>query len=167
LEERLKEREGMARVAAAQTGNVSFEPDGNGKLRVSYLRPEATKRKWESEQVDDLPASLTGAVLRTALTADEEEGVEVRSAFCAACGETLSSREIFFLPPVGQDYLRMPELVAGATPRIFWAIVRHGGVGPEVGFKEALGALAPNLPTEQVGRRKRKRPTRYDDAIFY
>ena len=37
-----------------------------------------------------------------------------------------------------------PLSMAQATPRVFWNVVRHGGIGPHRGFQAALSELVPD-----------------------
>ena len=78
-------------------------------------------------------------------------------------------------------YVRKPEMMAMASPRVFWSIVRHYGVGAEIGpeeareagpgaprkrFAEAIAEILPGYIDEKdVGLRERLRPERYADFV--
>lgn len=53
------------------------------------------------------------------------------------------------------------------SPRIFWALARHGGVGPECTFGEALKKLVPSLDWAKmdIDHRDRKAPERFADFV--
>lgn len=62
--------------------------------------------------------------------------------------------------PVSRANLQ-PERMAVASARVFWSIVRHGGVGPQRSFVEALQQLVPELDWPRLTTRDRQRPERY------
>ena len=55
-----------------------------------------------------------------------------------------------------------------ATPRVFWNVVRHGGVGPACNFQQALSVLVPDPQWAEFWRdldvRDRKRSKRAKEA---
>ena len=63
-----------------------------------------------------------------------------------------------------------PAAMAVASPRVFWAIVRHGGVGggDGIGFAEALERLAPGAADwASIAVRERRRPERYSEYVSH
>ena len=87
-------------------------------------------------------------------------------------------------------YLRKPERMAVASPRVFWSIVRHYGVGAHAGpgtsggeatnaaastqssprkrFAEAIAEILPGYIDEKdIGLRERLRPERYADYVSH
>jgi len=55
--------------------------------------------------------------------------------------------------------------MAVASPRVFWAVVRHGGVGPRLSFPDALKKIAPKLKFDwhAIDARERRANPRYAD----
>lgn len=151
LEERLHENEGSEKAAAALHGRFQLQAHGNGKVEVKYKGGDS-RRKWCEETVDDLPAAVVIAVLKSIASSSLQQDA-IRS-------DTDTS--------LLSEYIRKPESVAAASPRIFWGIVRHGRVSEDGrSFSDALRELAPVLPVDQVGKRKRKLPDRYEDSYLY
>ena len=65
-----------------------------------------------------------------------------------------------------------PAMMAVASPRVFWAVVRHAGVGPARaggrGFEEAFESLAPGaVDWSAVAVRDRRRPERYSEYVSH
>ena len=54
-----------------------------------------------------------------------------------------------------------PVAMALVSPRVFWAVVRHGEVGPGTPFQAALECLEPSIDWASLGRRQRKVPEKY------
>lgn len=132
LQERSREAEGNARVAAALAGKVEFRPLGDGRLVAKFAL--GRRNKFDEDIVQDVDPVLLGLVLKALATDPDEET---------------------------RAYLTNPAAMAVASPRIFWALVRHGNLGPYRGFREALEAVIPEGTWEEVGRRERKKPERY------
>ena len=59
------------------------------------------------------------------------------------------------------------EAMALVSPRMFWAIVRHGGVGPDKSFHDTTCALAPDIDWAAIEQRDRQRPERYADYVSH
>jgi hypothetical protein len=60
--------------------------------------------------------------------------------------------------------------MAVASPRVFWAVVRYGGVGAPGGggFAEALARLAPGAADwAALARRTRAKPERYSEYVSH
>ena len=96
----------------------------------------------QTEIVQDLPAALLPLVLRV-VAADQS--------------------------PAARQNLA-PAAMAVASPRVFWAIVRHGGVGggDGIGFAEALERLAPGAADwASIAVRERRRPERYSEYVSH
>jgi len=112
LEERLSENEGVEKAAAASSGRYQVNAPGDGTVTVSYKGSDS-KRKWSSETVDDLPAAVAAAVLKSiASSAASKDGDH---------GGTTASDESddgFESGVALLDYIRKPERVAAASPRI-------------------------------------------------
>jgi hypothetical protein len=136
VSQRAADAEGAARCAAAAAGAVRFDPMDDGRLTVTFSAPSARGASAVSRQdcVPDLPRLILPFVLRLVLG----------DASDAACRANLQ-----------------PQNMAVASPRMFWAVVRHGGVGPGRPFAEALASLVPGVDWEAVTRRDRQRPERY------
>ena len=65
-----------------------------------------------------------------------------------------------------------PAAMAVASPRVFWAVVRYGGVGAPGGggFAEALARPAPGaarLGRVSPARRTRAKPERYSEYVSH
>lgn len=117
-----------------------FEPlaDNSGRLRCCYTKPGG--RKEREECVTDIPCFLLKAILKQIATEGDEEQVQ---------------------------NLR-PVSMALVSPRVFWSLVRHGGVGPGVSFAAALGNLVPSVDWNAlVEQRKRARPEKYGDYVSH
>ena len=117
-----------------------FEPlaDNSGRLRACYTKPGG--RKEREECVTDIPCFLLKAILKQIATEGDEEQVQ---------------------------NLR-PVSMALVSPRVFWSLVRHGGVGPGVSFAAALGILVPSVDWNAlVEQRKRARPEKYGDYVSH
>jgi hypothetical protein len=146
--ERAAEAEGNAKVNAARAGEVVYQPLADGRVVVRYpgLPGEVSAEKKRgrtsrgrkggerTDVVQDLPAALLPLVLR--VVAADASGDARRNL--------------------------APAAMAVASPRVFWAVARHGGVGPGRGFAEALEALAPGAADwKSVAARERRKPSRY------
>lgn len=59
------------------------------------------------------------------------------------------------------------EAMALVSPRMFWAIVRHGNVGPQRSFHEAMTTLVPQVDWAAIERRDRRMPERYADYVSH
>lgn len=101
-----KEVEARAKVAAVLGGLASFKALADGSGRVQATY-RSGPRTDRSECVHDIPLELLAAVLASVMA--ENDAATVAN-------------------------LR-PEAMALVSPRMFWALVRHGGVGPAKGFK--------------------------------
>lgn len=137
VQERDRETLGNAKCAAARAGNVSYSTLTDGRLVVKYLASDAGRATLteRSDCVQDLPRAIVPFVL-AAVAADEQRARENLS----------------------------PPAMAVASPRVFWAIVRHGNVGPNVTFTQALRSLAPNVADwDALAVRERRRNPRYAD----
>ena len=82
--------------------------------------------------VQDVPLPLLKAVLLAIVKGDDESTANLR-----------------------------PVAMALVSPRVFWALVRHGGVGPGTPFQAALENLVPSVDWGSLGRRQRKTPEKY------
>lgn len=139
VEERSKETEGNAKCAAARAGNVTYQTLPDGRLVVKYSAPDVNRgqvRHTErSDCVQDIPAPILPFIL-AAVAADAENSRANLS----------------------------PPAMAVASPRVFWAVVRHGRVGPDVTFTDALRGIAPNVADwDAVSARERRVNPRYAD----
>jgi hypothetical protein len=134
--QRAADAEGAARCAAACAGAVRFEPRADGRLDVTFSAPGPRGASAISRQdcVPDVPRMILPFVLRMVL------GPE---------GDAVSRANL------------QPQNLAVASPRVFWAVVRFGGVGPGRSFADALATLVPGVDWEAVTRRDRQRPERY------
>jgi hypothetical protein len=146
VQERAMEAEGNAKVSAAAAGSVTFQSLSDGRLVVRYSAPDVGAGRVASGErtdiVQDLPALLLPLVLRV-VAADQS--------------------------PAARQNLA-PAAMAVASPRVFWAVVRHGGVGGEdgVGFAEALEKLAPGAADwASIAVRDRRRPERYSEYVSH
>eukprot|EP00191_Tetraselmis_sp_GSL018_P019119 CAMPEP_0177590622 /NCGR_PEP_ID=MMETSP0419_2-20121207/7518_1 /TAXON_ID=582737 /ORGANISM="Tetraselmis sp., Strain GSL018" /LENGTH=499 /DNA_ID=CAMNT_0019081221 /DNA_START=671 /DNA_END=2167 /DNA_ORIENTATION=- len=131
------EAEARLKVSAATSERVAFRPlgDGTGRLEVEYAI--GPRGKARREVVPDIPAVLLPAILNLVASDDD---------------------------PVSRRNLRV-EAMALVSPRMFWAIVRHGRVGRERSFHDALHALVPQIDWEQIEQRERHEPERYADYV--
>ena len=132
------ESEAEAKFAAAISGRVRFVDltDGSGRVRAIWRASHRQKAPAKEECVSGLPLVLLAAVLRhlakeatTAMAADAEDGGRAVAEACSA--------------------LRGPRM-ALASPRVFWGVVRHGGVGPGTSFPMALSHLVPEVSISSV-----------------
>ena len=146
VQERAMEAEGNAKVSAAAAGSVTFQSLSDGRLVVRYSAPDVGAGRVASGErtdiVQDLPALLLPLVLRV-VAADQS--------------------------PAARQNLA-PAAMAVASPRVFWAVVRHGGVGGEdgVGFAEALEKLATGAADwASIAVRDRRRPERYSEYVSH
>jgi len=147
--ERAMEAEGNRKVSAALAGLVHFQALADGRLVVRYRAPNvgagqssAPARSETTEIVQDLPAGLLPIVLRV-VCLDESPAARANLA---------------------------PAMMAVASPRVFWAVVRHAGVGGAGGrrFEEAFESLAPGAANwGAVGSRERRTPGRYQDYVAH
>ena len=141
------EAEGNRKVSAAVAGSVTFQSLADGRLVVRYSAPDVAAGRVghdgeRTEIVQDLPAALLPLVLRV-VAADQS--------------------------PAARQNLA-PAAMAVASPRVFWAIVRHGGVGggDGIGFAEALERLAPGAADwASIAVRERRRPERYSEYVSH
>jgi len=133
------ESEANRKVSAALLGRVKFRElsDGSGRLEIEYQ--VGSRGAARKELVTGIPAMLLPAILRV-----------------VACDED----------PVARKNLK-PDAMALVSPRMFWAIVRHGGVGPGKNFHDALTTLAPDINWEEIEKRDRQRPERYADYVSH
>jgi len=136
VEARRAEQLGATRVAAALAGRVQFETMVDGRCHVKYAvpGPRGASSVDATDVFADFPPMLLPVVLR--LVAGDTED------------------------PVSRANLQ-PERMAVASARVFWSIVRHGGVGPQRSFVEALQQLVPELDWPRLTTRDRQRPERY------
>ena len=147
VQERAAEAEGNRKVSAAVAGRVTFQSLIDGRLVVRYSAPDVAAGRVgvdgeQTEIVQDLPAALLPLVLRV-VAADQS--------------------------PAARQNLA-PAAMAVASPRVFWAIVRHGGVGggDGIGFAEALERLAPGAADwASIAVRERRRPERYSEYVSH
>ena len=147
VQERAMEAEGNRKVSAAVAGSVTFQSLADGRLVVRYSAPDVAAGRVghdgeRTEIVQDLPAALLPLVLRV-VAADQS--------------------------PAARQNLA-PAAMAVASPRVFWAIVRHGGVGggDGIGFAEALERLAPGAADwASIAVRERRRPERYSEYVSH
>jgi hypothetical protein len=144
VSERRAEAEGNAKVSAALTGGATFQTMPDGRLLVRYAATDAGGRRREmSEIIQDLPAAFLPVVLRVVAA---DESAEARANLA-------------------------PAAMAVASPRVFWAIVRHAGVGGGDGgrsFEDACERIAPGAADwATAGLRGRKRPERYSEYVSH
>jgi len=140
MKSRLQLASAEEKFAAAIAGKVRFEPlgDGSGRLRCIYAKPSG--RKELEECVSDIPPFLLKAILKAIQASGDETQLEN-------------------LQPVA---------MALVSPRTFWAVVRHGGVGPGRSFTLALQQLVPDVDwAELIDQRKRRKPEKYGDYISH
>ena len=145
--ERAAEAEGNRKVSAATSGRVAFQSLPDGRLVVRYAVPDVGAGQSSAvgertEVVQDLPAGLLPVVLRVVAL---DQSKEARANLA-------------------------PAAMAVASPRVFWAVVRHGGVGGARGrgFVEALEALAPGAADwAAVATRERRKPERYSEYVSH
>jgi len=133
------ESEANLKVSAALLGRVKFRElsDGSGRLEVEYQ--VGSRGASRKELVTGIPAVLLPAILKV-VASDED--------------------------PVARKNLK-PDAMALVSPRMFWAIVRHGGVGPGKPFHDALTTLAPDINWEEIEKRDRQKPERYADYVSH
>jgi hypothetical protein len=133
------ESDALEKVSAALAGKVVFRElcDGTGRVEASYN--VGTRGVVKRELVNGIPPVLLPAILN--LVASDPD-------------------------PVSRKNLKV-ETMAIVSPRMFWAIVRHGGVGPGRSFGEAMAALVPQIDWEDIEARDRQRPERYADYVSH
>ena len=151
LDLRARQEEGLLKVAAARAGAAAFSSLPDGRLAVRYTAGDRSCASGagraasgaRGEVVADLPAQLLPLLLK-ALVGDAAQSEAVRGHL-------------------------QPESMAVVCPRVFWAIVRHGGVGSEgQTFDGALRALCPDFDWDgaAVGQRLSQRPDRYEGYVI-
>jgi hypothetical protein len=115
---------------------VRFEPLPDGRVMVTFSAPGPRGAAPISRQdcVPDLPRMVLPFVLRLVLGDASDPAARANLA---------------------------PQRMAVASPRMFWAVVRHGGVGPNTSFAEALATLVPGVDWVATLRRERLKPERY------
>eukprot|EP00873_Tetraselmis_striata_P028505 jgi/Tetstr1/448769/TSEL_036004.t1 len=133
------EAEALEKVAAALAGRVEFRDlaDGTGRMEAAYK--VGNRGVVKRELVNGIPPVLLPAILN--LVASDTD-------------------------PVSRKNLRV-EAMAIVSPRMFWAVVRHGAVGPGRPFMDALASLAPQIDWEAIEARDRQRPERYADYVSH
>ena len=137
--ERAAEASGNAKVSAAEAGTVTFQPLPDGRLVVRYSSPES-QRKETTEITQDLPAALLPLVLRV-VALDQSDNAKANLN---------------------------PTSMSVVSPRVFWALVRWGGVGPQTSFVDALNRLAPNVADwKTLATRARKKPEKYAEYVSH
>eukprot|EP00300_Choanocystis_sp_HF-7_P006911 c14979_g1_i3.p1 GENE.c14979_g1_i3~~c14979_g1_i3.p1 ORF type:complete len:198 (+),score=33.14 c14979_g1_i3:530-1123(+) len=130
------EQEAVRKIAAALGGNVEFTDLDDGSMRMK-VSYKVSSRKVNEECVTNLPPVLLAAVL-SHVAQDPS--------------------------PTSKANLD-PRSMAMVSPRMFWGVVRHGAVGPERSFVDALKFLTPAIPWEQLLKRESKRPERYANYV--
>jgi hypothetical protein len=141
--ERLAEAEGNAKVSSALAGGATFARLNDGRLLVRF-KDASAGGKEKTDVVADLPSSVLPFVLH-AVAADARTNPSARANLA-------------------------PAAMAVASPRVFWAVVRHGNVGGPggIGFAEALKRLAPGAADwEALARRTRAAPERYNEYVSH
>jgi hypothetical protein len=141
--ERLAEAEGNAKVSSALAGGATFARLNDGRLLVRF-KDASAGGKEKTDVVADLPSSVLPFVLH-AVAADARTNPSARANLA-------------------------PAAMAVASPRVFWAVVRHGNVGGPggIGFAEALTRLAPGAADwEALARRTRAAPERYNEYVSH
>lgn len=118
-------------VAAALSGKVECKALTDGTGRIA-VKYKSGPRSFSNLCVQDIPPTLLKAVL-LAIARGDSDGVAN-------------------LQPVA---------MALVSPRVFWAVVRHGEVGPGTPFQAALECLEPSIDWASLGRRQRKVPEKY------
>ena len=159
--DRLRESEGIAKVAAAETGNISFSnlSDGSGRTVV----------RWKAGVMGVMQGSNSG----------EDVFQVVPRILCPLVLASLVTDKDSDM----QIYLKKPECMAMASPRMFWSIVMHfmyddsnkddtekseqSSVVKRT-FAEALASLLPGYVGEaDVGKRESKKPERYANYVSH
>eukprot|EP00301_Raphidiophrys_heterophryoidea_P023050 c7053_g1_i1.p1 GENE.c7053_g1_i1~~c7053_g1_i1.p1 ORF type:complete len:369 (-),score=106.36 c7053_g1_i1:30-1094(-) len=128
------EQEALAKVTGALSGKTKFEELPDGTSRMKVTYQVG--RKESTECVQDIPPILLTAIISQWVT-DESPAAKMNL---------------------------VPQSMALVSPRLFWSVVRHGGVGPEVSFNMALRKLVPAHLEDKIdkaGRRQTKRPLKY------
>ena len=141
--ERAAEAEGNAKVSSALAGDARFRALPDGRLVATY-RDASDPSKEKSDVVADLPPSTLPLILRV-VAADARTSASARANLA-------------------------PAAMAVASPRVFWAVVRYGGVGAPGGggFAEALARLAPGAADwAALARRTRAKPERYSEYVSH
>jgi hypothetical protein len=123
------------RLAFISCLQVSFKELSDGTGRVEVAWKAG--KQTHHECIPLLPRFLVAALL--AALFQDSEAAEARS-----------------LAP-----LNMAQL----SPRSFWAVVRHGGVGPGVPFTDAMAKIAPGLDWIRLNldSRQRQKPAHLRD----
>ena len=136
---REQEAEAERRIAAALGSNCAFVSLPDGSMNMSVTY-KVGPRKEKTEEVQDIPRPLLKMVLEAVLGSQDAQA---------------------------RNNLR-PLSMAQATPRVFWNVVRHGGVGPACNFQQALSVLVPDPQWAEFWRdldvRDRKRSKRAKEA---
>mmetsp|Transcript_1856 Transcript_1856/g.5404 ORF Transcript_1856/g.5404 Transcript_1856/m.5404 type:complete len:410 (-) Transcript_1856:133-1362(-) len=137
--ERGAEADMRLKVAAALAGKASFRPlgDGTGRIQVEYS--SGPRGAVKREVVTDIPPVLLPAILN--LVASDPD-------------------------PVSRNNMRV-EAMSLVSPRMFWAVVRHAGVGPRKSFHEALSTLTPQIDWAAIEQRNRQKPERHGDYVSH
>jgi len=141
--ERAAEAEGNAKVSSALAGDARFRALPDGRLVVTF-RDASDPSKEKTDVVADLPPSALPLILRV-VAADARTSASARANLA-------------------------PAAMAVASPRVFWAVVRYGGVGAPGGggFAEALARLAPGAADwAALARRTRAKPERYSEYVSH
>ena len=141
IDERAKENEGNAKVSAALSGACSFSNLPDGRLVVKYSAPDVAAGKVSATERSDCVQDIPPAMLPFILA--------VVAADKSTARENLA-----------------PAAMAVASPRVFWAVVRHGSVGPDGrDFASALRFLAPSIDIDwsSVALRHRAPNPKYKD----
>jgi hypothetical protein len=138
IDERAQQTEGDAKVSAARAGAVTYTTLADGRIVVKYSAPDVAQGKLahteRSDCVADVPASMLAFILAVAV----------------ADGNSRANLA--------------PSAMAVASPRVFWSVVRHGGVGPDVSFAQALKRLAPTVANwDALSHRERVANPKYAD----
>jgi len=138
IDERAQQAEGDAKVSAARAGAVTYTTLADGRIVVKYSAPDVAQGKLahteRSDCVADVPASMLAFILAVAV----------------ADGNSRANLA--------------PSAMAVASPRVFWSVVRHGGVGPDVSFAQALKRLAPTVANwDALSHRERVANPKYAD----
>jgi hypothetical protein len=141
IDERAKENEGNVKVSAALSGACSFSNLPDGRLVVKYSAPDVAAGKVSATERSDCVQDIPPAMLPFILA--------VVAADKSTARENLA-----------------PAAMAVASPRVFWAVVRHGSVGPDGrDFASALRFLAPTIDVDwaSVALRHRAPNPKYKD----
>ncbi|GHP08033.1 hypothetical protein PPROV_000677500 [Pycnococcus provasolii] len=135
-----EENRAERRLASALAGRYETTRRMDGKLVVHFTAPG--RRAAEEDVVLDIPTK------------------EVLAALIAGALEAVAAEED---PGKKNDAAFAPRRLALASPATFWAVARHGGVGPTCTFADAMHSIKPGHDWDtlvNVGR-KRNAPERY------